>query len=147
MIKILTHLFFYLLIFNSVIIAQMNLPIVPKPQIIKQTEGKFLIHNDLKIVINGKDKEKLLLSAEEIKNTLAEFLEINSTIAYNEKDGDIFLNQTERLKTDGLIPSDKIQEAYTLKIRRQRIEINSISSKRNLLWDNESCSAFRKNSK
>jgi len=107
----------------------MNIPIVPKPQVIKQAEERFVIHDNLKIVITGSDKEKLLISAGEIKNTLSEFLEIGTSIAYSENDGDIFLSQTKEFKTDAPIPNDKIQEAYTLKIKDNRIEINAVSAK------------------
>ncbi len=102
-----------------------DLPIVPSPQEVIFGKDNYHFKTKTIISINIKDDEQLKLSANEVKSSLKNSLNINSEIT-DKKSGDINLQLTSFLNKDIPLNSD---EGYELNISRGNITIKAKSAK------------------
>ncbi len=104
--------------------ANMNIPIVPTPQILKINNQSFTLKKSIKIGISENVQDSSRYTAEIIGNTLKKYLGINSKIVRSSK-VDIYLLKTTLKGNDNL----KSDEAYTLEISGNGIVISGNTSK------------------
>lgn len=107
---------------------QIEPPIIPSPQIVKILEGKFVFSKNVFINFNIKNDDQNLYSLELLQRTLKKYLKINSTIS--DANGQIQIEQVEKesqLFKD--VPTDFIEEAYSLEINSKNILLKAITQK------------------
>ena len=107
-------------------------PIIPQPQKITLSQDFLTLKDKLSIIIKGKAPETNKFAAEQIQSSLNDFLTIKSEVVLDQNSsGDIVLNQLETYtgNTTNDIPKEKTQESYCLKISKNGIEIQAVSSK------------------
>ncbi len=105
----------------------MTSEIIPMPQIINLSNNTFQLKNDLKIILNDEN----IFTADQIKKTLLESNKINAKIEKSGKeDGNIILLQATFSKNLAeKIPTDKLDESYTLSIAPEGIKIQAQTCK------------------
>lgn len=114
--------FFLILIITSINLFGQSMyhSIIPKPQKIELKSGSFSFPNSIKIALNTNENEKFSFTANLLKNSFKEYLNINSEIINNEN-GDIIFNQKEISETE----VNNKSESYKLEISNGKITITS----------------------
>jgi len=117
-------LFFFSISFGQ----QMELNVIPKPQIAKKnTVSSFQLQNT--IIINGISNTELMYSANEIKEALSNLFNIKTKISSQAKFSDIRFILTKNYHETVKIPEKFLNESYCLTIDKDGIVIKATTAK------------------
>lgn len=124
-------LFFSVLTINNYC-QEINVPVVPYPQVVSQTEGSFsLPAKKIKIILSGQESKANSFSAGLLKQTLKDFNRIEAEITEgNIEKGAIVLSLINAPKfTESKSPAESNEEGYVLSVSKDGILIRSVSPK------------------
>ncbi|MCL5030999.1 MAG: beta-N-acetylhexosaminidase [Bacteroidetes bacterium] len=109
--------------------AQTNeIPIVPSPQVIKLGKGNFTLNKNINISITG-SKAYLKFSAEQIKETLKNYLNISAKIIANDSAASGIVFSLNDFKSEENIPVEVKDQSYNLTVNKDGIKITSTSAR------------------